>query len=105
MRKKHFSINIYKHQAQKKADDKRLPLIIFSVPYVFAWDRRDRRDSPYVIWLTAVPLLFLAMGQTGQKSENIKSCPVCPVTVFSNGTAQSLAAYSLSRSSRLSQSF
>ena len=63
----------------KKADAKRLPLIIFSVPYVFAWDKRDRRDSPYVVWLQAVPLSFLAMGQTGQKSENVKSCPVRPV--------------------------
>lgn len=79
MRKNYFSINIYKHhsillytvsghQAQKKADDKRLPLIIFAVTYVFTWDRRDRRDSPYVVWLTAVPLSFLAMGQTGQKA-------------------------------------
>jgi hypothetical protein len=64
---------------REKADDIRLPFIIFAVPEFFAWDKRDRRDSPYVVWLTAVPLSFLAMGQTGQKSENVKSCPVRPV--------------------------
>jgi len=52
----------------KKADDTRLPLIIFAVLEFFARDKRDRRDSPYMVWLTAVPFMFLAMGQTGQKS-------------------------------------
>ncbi len=32
--------------SRKKADDTRLPLIIFAVLEFFARDKRDRRDSP-----------------------------------------------------------
>lgn len=53
---------------REKADDTRLPFIVFAVPEFFAWDNRGRRDSPRAYWFLAVPLSFLAMGQTGQRS-------------------------------------
>lgn len=42
----------------KKADDTRLPLIIFAVLEFFARDKRDRRDNARTYWLSAVPALF-----------------------------------------------